>query len=91
MNRNKTTRSLFIIGIGLVVLVVTYFGFSALYNSTAPSEADINDVAASGTRQDVLELVERSDQAKTVRTLSMIVIGIELVVITVFLVQELKR
>ena len=91
MNRNQKNRLLLIIGIGLVVLIVTYLGFSALYNSTAPTEDEIDNVAAAGTQEDALELLERSNRAETIQNLSMIVIGIEVVLATVFLVRELKK
>ena len=73
-------KSIYILFIGLLILFVTYIGFTLLFNSVAPSETEINEIVASGTRSDVLELVESSDQANSYRVMFFVVAAIEVIV-----------
>ncbi len=57
-------KSLAIIVIGLILLVVTYVAFNALYNGIAPTGSELNAIAATGSRQDALKLIERSQQGR---------------------------
>lgn len=64
------SKSLKVIGLGVVVLIVTYIVFTLIYNGIAPTETAIR---AAQTRQAASELLARSQQAGLVKTISYIV------------------
>jgi hypothetical protein len=84
--RVKFLRTLAIV---VVILVVTVLGFNQIYNGTAPSEDEINRIAAMPNaqegRQAAQALLGRSEQAGNIRNLFYVVMGIEIIGGLVFL------
>lgn len=72
MNR----KPLIIIGLGLIVLVVTYVGFNVLFSNIAPTEAEIN---AATSRGDTLALIARSERAENIRNIFYVIAAGEIV------------
>ena len=70
------SNSLKIIGIGILVLTITYILFLLLYNSLAPTEAEI---LGAQSREAVSALVSRSQQAGLVRTATYVILFGEII------------
>ena len=62
-----TRKSIITIVVGLLILAITFAIFNAMFNATAPSEAEVNAVVASGGSPQML--IEKSQQAQGVQTL----------------------
>lgn len=84
-------RPLLIIVIGLVVIAATYMFFNARYNGIAPTIEELDRTVATGSRQDVLKLIKRSEQAGTISKSAMVIIGVEMVVTIGWAVLEARQ
>jgi hypothetical protein len=73
-------KSSIAIVVGILVLLVTYLAFTALFNATAPTEAEILDQVATGTRAGVNDLMERSQQAETIRIFFFVIAAVEVII-----------
>lgn len=64
------SKSLKVIGLGVVVLIVTYIVFTLIYNGIAPTSTEFLSAQTQGAISDI---ASRSQQAGLVKTLSYIV------------------
>ena len=71
-------KSITVIVAGLIVLVVTYVGFNAIFNAIAPSTAELKAAFAGGGGMN--ELAQRSQQAQVIQVLFFIIAAAEIIV-----------
>jgi hypothetical protein len=79
-------KSIITIAVGILILVVSWVAFNAIFNATAPSEAEINAVATGGAGT-VQGLIDKSQQAQGVRTVFYFVAGLEVIITGVLAYQ----
>lgn len=70
------SRFLKTLAVVIGVWIITFVGFNQLYNNTAPSE---HDILTANSRQAVIELTNRSEQADVIRTTFYIIFGVEII------------
>ena len=75
--RKHIIHTLPVIVIGLVLIGITAFGTNQWYNNIAPTE---HQILTTQSRADALALLQRSDEAGNIRTVSLVILGIEVLV-----------
>lgn len=76
---------------GFLVLVVTYQIFTLIFNSIAPSEAEILAAIASEDPEQEQMLYERSEQAKGIRSLFYAAVALEVIATGVLVYKGIKE
>lgn len=78
-------KSIITIVVGLLVLAITFAVFNSMFKATAPSEAEINAVVASGGSPQTL--IEKSQQAQGVQTQFYFIAALEVIITGVLAYQ----
>jgi len=87
MNR----KTLAMIGVGLIVLAVTYIAFTTLFNVVAPSGDEIDAAVAAGDRGRLSDVFERSNKAGNIRITFFVIAALEIVGTLVVLVSSVRK
>jgi hypothetical protein len=71
-------KSITTIVVGLIVLVITWLGFNAVFNAIAPSSAAVHSAFAGGSGMS--DIIQRSQQAQMIQVLFFVIAALEIVV-----------
>ena len=88
LNRRNLPRHVVVLIVGLVVLFATYRWFDHRVTAMAPTVAQVNETLATGSRADALALLQASDEADSVRKIGLVSLGVEGVLLGVFLLRR---